>query len=213
MVDQLGNLRRDFIKGGLSLNHLDQNPFSQTEKWLKEAIASDQPEPNALTLATAGPSGVPHARIVLLKEIQPKGLVFYTNYESDKGEEMALCPNVAVLFFWPLLERQIRIEGAVEKLPPEVSDLYFASRPRASQLGAWASPQSRVVSDYSDLECAYADVVKQFEGREIPRPSHWGGYIIKPRKFEFWQGRPSRLHQRYRYLLAGDAWEIETLAP
>ncbi|MCA1745361.1 MAG: pyridoxal 5'-phosphate synthase, partial [Bacteroidales bacterium] len=137
MENQLDSLRSDFTQGGLSLDNLDPDPFHQTEKWLKEAIESKQPEPNAMALATAGPSGVPHSRIVLLKDIHSDGLVFYTNYESDKGEEMALCPHVAVLFFWPLLERQMRIEGVVEKLPPEVSDIYFASRPRASQLGAW----------------------------------------------------------------------------
>jgi pyridoxamine 5'-phosphate oxidase len=213
MVDQLGNLRRDFLSGVLLLSDLNPDPFKQTGKWLKEAIDSGEAEPNAMTLATAGPSGFPHARIVLLKEIQAQGLVFYTNYESDKGEEMAYCHNVAVLFFWPLLERQIRVEGAVEKIPAEVSDLYFASRPRASQLGAWASPQSRVVPDFACLENNYASVSKKFEGQEVPRPSHWGGYVIKPRKFEFWQGRAGRLHQRYRYQPSGGAWHIETLAP
>ncbi len=213
MEDQLDSLRRDFAMGGLSLNILDADPIKQTEQWLKEAIESKQPEPNAMSLATAGPSGVPHSRIVLLKDIQSGGLVFYTNYESDKGEEMALCPNVAVLFFWPLLERQIRVEGMAEKLPSEVSDHYFASRPRASRIGAWASAQSRVVADYAFLEKTYADVSKQFEGGEVPRPDHWGGYIIKPRKFEFWQGMPGRLHQRYRYIHTEDAWQIQTLAP
>lgn len=209
----MDSLRSDFIRGGLSLDNLNPDPFHQTEKWLKEAIESCQPEPNAMALATAGPSGVPHSRIVLLKDIQSDGLVFYTNYESDKGEEMALCPHVAVLFFWPLLERQIRMEGVVEKLPPEVSDAYFASRPRASQLGAWVSAQSRVVANYEFLEKTYADVTKQYDGKEVPRPAHWGGYLIKPRKFEFWQGRPGRLHQRFRYVHAGEVWQIETLAP
>lgn len=213
MEEQFEGLRSDFSKGGLSLNNLDRNPFDQTQQWLREAIESKQPEPNAMSLATTGPSGVPHSRIVLLKDIQANGLVFYTNYESDKGEEMALYPHVAVLFFWPMLERQLRIEGTVEKLSSEVSDLYFASRPRASQLGAWASPQSRVVPDYQFLEDTYSDVTKKFDGREVPRPAHWGGYIIKPGKFEFWQGRPGRLHQRYRYVNAGDDWRIETMAP
>jgi pyridoxamine 5'-phosphate oxidase len=213
MEEQLDSLRSDFTRGGLSLNNLDGNPFRQTEQWLKEAIASKQPEPNAMALATAGPSGVPHSRIVLLKDIRQDGLVFFTNYESDKGEEMALCPHVAMLFFWPLLERQLRIEGVAEKLVPELSDVYFTSRPRPSQLGAWASPQSRVVADYEFLEKTYADVRQQFEGKEVPRPGHWGGYIIKPRKFEFWQGRPGRLHQRFRYVNVGNEWPIETLAP
>ncbi|GAO29198.1 pyridoxamine 5'-phosphate oxidase [Geofilum rubicundum] len=213
MGNQLGNLRRDFLSGGLSLDDLNPDPLKQTGEWLKAAIDSGEAEPNAMTLATAGPAGFPHARIVLLKEILTDGLVFYTNYESDKGEEMAYCQNVAVLFFWPGLERQIRVEGVVEKVPAEVSDLYFASRPRASQLGAWASPQSRVVPDFAYLENNYAAVLKKFEGREVPRPSHWGGYLIKPRKFEFWQGRAGRLHQRFRYQLSGGAWSIETLAP
>ncbi len=213
MEDQFDSLRRDFAMGGLSLNRLDADPIKQTEQWLQEAIASKQPEPNAMALATAGPSGVPHSRIVLLKDIYSGGLVFYTNYESDKGEEIALCPNVALLFFWPMLERQIRIEGIAEKLPAEVSDLYFASRPRASQIGAWASAQSRVVANYEFLEKNYAEVTREFEGAQVPRPEHWGGYIIKPRKFEFWQGRPGRLHQRYRYTHTDNAWQIETLAP
>lgn len=213
MEDQLDSLRNDFTRGGLFLSQLDRNPFHQSKQWLKEAIESKLPEPNAMALATAGPSGVPHSRIVLLKDIRLDGLVFFTNYESDKGEEMALCPNVAGLFFWPLFERQLRFEGVAEKLPPEESDVYFASRPRPSQLGAWASPQSRVVADYDFLEKTYADVSQLFEGQAVPRPAHWGGYIIRPRKFEFWQGRPGRLHQRFRYVNAGDDWTIETLAP
>jgi pyridoxamine 5'-phosphate oxidase len=213
MEDKFEKLRRDFAKGGLLLENLHHDPFIQTQKWLQDAIESKEPEPNAMSLATAAPSGVPHSRIVLLKDIHSNGLVFYTNYESDKGEEIALCPNVAVLFFWPLLERQVRIEGVAEKLPPEVSDLYFASRPRASQIGAWASAQSRVVADYAFLEKIYAAVSAKFEGKEVPRPDYWGGYLIKPQKFEFWQGRSGRLHQRYRYLVAASGWHIQTLAP
>ena len=209
----MDGLRRDFSRGVLALSNLARNPFQQTRQWLQEAIESKHPEPNAMALSTVGPSGVPHSRIVLLTEIQPNGLVFFTNYESDKGEEIALCPNEAVLFFWPLLERQLRVEGVAEKLPPEESDVYFASRPRPSQLGAWASPQSRVVADYGFLEKTYAEVTQQFECRDVTRPDHWGGYLIKPEKFEFWQGRPGRLHQRFRYVFVGDEWSIETLAP
>jgi len=213
MKADFNSLRNNFLKGGLLLKDLDPDPFKQTSAWLNEAVATKQPDANAMSLSTVGKSGEPHSRIVLLKEIQDDGIVFYSNYKSDKGYEISQNPRVALLFFWSFMERQLRIEGVVEKLPEEISDLYFASRPRASQLGAWSSAQSSVIENYQILEKAFAEAEKKFKGANVPRPDYWGGYIVKPNKFEFWQGRPSRLHQRFRYNIIGNEWNIESVAP
>lgn len=210
----LAGLRKEFTQGGLAPESLAADPRQQLQLWLDEAIAVEHTEPNAMTLATAGADGRPHARVVLLKGLEEGGLVFYTNYQSAKGREMAENPWVSVLFFWPLLERQVRVEGKVQQLPSELSDAYFASRPRASQLGAWASPQSEEVSAYEVLEQRFREVEERFKGRPVPRPPHWGGYLLVPDSYEFWQGRPGRLHQRYRYVSSeGSDWRREVLAP
>lgn len=210
----LAGLRKEFTWGGLAPENLATDPRQQLQLWLDEAIAVEHTEPNAMTLATAGADGRPHARVVLLKGLEEGGLVFYTNYQSAKGREMAENPWVSVLFFWPLLERQVRVEGKVQQLPSELSDAYFASRPRVSQLGAWASPQSEEVSAYEVLEQRFREVEERFKGRPVPRPPHWGGYLLVPDSYEFWQGRPGRLHQRYRYVSSeGSDWRREVLAP
>lgn len=210
----LAGLRKEFTQGGLAPESLAADPRQQLQLWLDEAIAVEHTEPNAMTLATAGADGRPHARVVLLKGLEEGGLVFYTNYQSAKGREMAENPWVSVLFFWPLLERQVRVEGKVQQLPSELSDAYFASRPRVSQLGAWASPQSEEVSAYEVLEQRFREVEERFKGRPVPRPPHWGGYLLVPDSYEFWQGRPGRLHQRYRYVSSeGSDWRREVLAP
>ena len=210
----LAGLRKEFTRGGLAPENLANDPRQQLQLWLDEAIAVEHTEPNAMTLATAGADGRPHARVVLLKGLEEGGLVFYTNYQSAKGREMAENPWVSVLFFWPLLERQVRVEGKVQQLPSELSDAYFASRPRVSQLGAWASPQSEEVSAYEVLEQRFREVEERFKGRPVPRPPHWGGYLLVPDSYEFWQGRPGRLHQRYRYVSSeGSDWRREVLAP
>jgi pyridoxamine 5'-phosphate oxidase len=183
------------------------------ESWLFNAIQTGQPEPLAMQLSTVGLDGRPHSRIVLLKGIEDGVLVFFTNYESAKGKELQENPKVAGLFFWPQLERQLRIEGSVTKVSEETSEAYFATRPRESQIGAWASPQSNVVDSQEKLVRLYETAEKRFVGQPVPRPTHWGGYAIKPVLFEFWQGQPGRLHHRFRYEEEGNIWKITQLAP
>ena len=192
---------------------LNGNPLKQLELWLQEALETGHPESSAMNLSTVDGLNRPHSRMVLLKEIANGGLVFYTNYQSDKGFQMAQNPNVALLLFWPLLERQIRVEGTIEKVSAQTSDAYFSTRPRESQLGAWASPQSRVVTSQEDLDQNYAVMLQQFQGQKVPRPPHWGGYRVIPDLFEFWQGQPGRMHHRFRYCRNENGWIIEQLAP
>ncbi|HLW06005.1 MAG TPA: pyridoxamine 5'-phosphate oxidase [Marinilabiliaceae bacterium] len=210
--NKLSNIRTDFTKNGLWITDLLKDPLQQLEKWLDEAVASELPEPTAMNLSTTDSLGKPHSRIVLLKGLND-GLLFYTNYKSNKGEQITAVPFVSALFFWPQLERQIQVNGKVEKLNETDSDTYFASRPRESQLGAWASPQSQPIESYDLIERNYLEYVDKFQGKEIPRPPHWGGYRILPETYEFWQGRPGRLHQRYKYIKKSDKWKILTLAP
>ncbi|RME93073.1 MAG: pyridoxamine 5'-phosphate oxidase [Bacteroidetes bacterium] len=214
MQRDLSDLRQDYTQGELLMSHMGENPFVQFAEWFEAAGRSNIREPNAMTLATASADGQPHARIVLLKSFDDKGFVFYTNYQSDKGKELADNPRAALLFFWDSMERQVRLEGTVSKVAAEVSTAYFQSRPRGSQLGAWASPQSSVIANREVLEKRLAQVEKTYAGQDIlPRPPHWGGYILLPHQFEFWQGRANRLHDRIRYRSVGGSWFRERLAP
>lgn len=208
-------MRRDYVAGQLRRADLDPDPLVQFDRWFAEACgASDAIEANAMTLATVDDAGAPHARIVLLKDRDARGFRFFTNYDSEKGREIAAEARVALLFHWAPLERQVRIEGVAEKIPAAESDAYFQSRPPASRLGAWASPQSAVLAGREELESRYAEVEKRFADGAIPLPPNWGGYVVRPQVIEFWQGRRSRLHDRFRYRLEpAGGWRIERLAP
>lgn len=212
----IADLRQNYTLAGLSKTEVDSDPVNQFNLWFQQALDADVFEPNAMTLATATPDGKPTARIVLLKGVGQGGFVFFTNYESQKGQQLIVNPYAALVFHWQKLERQVRIEGIVEKIEPEASEKYFHSRPRASQLGAWASDQSRVISKREVLEQKLADLKSQYSNDDttIPLPKHWGGFRVVPNRIEFWQGRPSRLHDRLVYDLKGDgSWEIERLSP
>ena len=212
--DFTNNLRKQYGIFGLEREDLSDNPMEMFKKWFQEALDADIPEPNTMALATVDKDGHPANRIVLVKEIRDDGLVFFTNYKSRKGQDMAQNPNVSVLFFWQPLERQVRIEGKVERLSEEESKEYFVTRPKGSQIGAWASPQSRVIIDRSELEDRVSELEKIYENRDtLPLPAHWGGYLVKAEYFEFWQGRSSRLHDRFEYRKENDGWEINRLAP
>ena len=207
-------IREDYSKGSLSENDTLANPFEQFELWFNQAIASQVLEPNAMVLSTINKDGYPSSRVVLLKDLKADSLSFFTNYTSQKGRDIAEYDKVSLLFFWGELQRQVRIEGRVTYLSPEDSDEYFASRPRGSQIGAWSSPQSAVIADRSILEERVSDKEKQFGDVEaIPRPSFWGGYAVLPVRFEFWQGRSSRLHDRIIYTLSNSEWIKTRLAP
>jgi pyridoxamine 5'-phosphate oxidase len=212
----IAKLRKEYKLASLSENDADADPFKQFDKWLKEAIAAELPEPTAMSLSTAAarPDELarPSSRIVLLKEFDARGFVFYTNYESRKGKELASNPLASLLFFWVELERQVRIEGHTEKISAAESDAYYQIRPVGSRLGAWASPQSEVIADRAWLEKRLAEVTERYHG-DPPRPPHWGGYRVRPALIEFWQGRSSRLHDRISYRLDGRHWVIERLAP
>ena len=206
--------RREYEAEGLRRADLAADPFSQFATWLKEAEAACPQDATSMTLATADIDGKPAARIVLLKGFDEQGLVWYTDSRSDKGRQMAQNPQAALLFYWAPLERQVRITGTVEALPDETADAYFISRPKASQLSAAASAQSRVVADRAELEQRVVDLESSVGEGEVPRPRAWIGYRLQPDSFEFWQGRPSRLHDRLRYQLQTDAsWQIDRLAP
>jgi pyridoxamine 5'-phosphate oxidase len=206
-------LRTDYETRSLDKQTAKPNPFEQFEMWLEEAIAEAVDEPNAMVLTTAASNGKTSARIVLLRGFDQKGFVFYTNYDSRKGREIAQNPNASLLFFWAKLERQIRIEGVISKIDRRQTEEYFASRPRESQIGAWASLQSDVIAERSELEDKIAALEKQFEGKEVPCPENWGGYVLQPDLFEFWQGRKSRLHDRLCYTKIKSNWNIERLSP
>lgn len=208
----LANLRQEYMRAGLSEADAHADPLAQFERWFGEALAADLPLPNAMTLATTAPDGAPDARIVLLKGVEGGGFVFYTNYESRKGRQLAVRPEACLVFFWAPLERQVRIDGRVEKVPAAESDAYFQSRPLGARLSAHASAQSAVVKDRQTLE-ASLEKQEQIHGQKPPRPAHWGGYRVIPARIEFWQGRANRLHDRLLYRRQASAWTIERLAP
>lgn len=213
MTTSIADIRKDYKQHSLNESDIAANPFVQFEQWWNEAIASEIDEVNAMTLATATKDGIPSARIVLLKGYDSDGFVFFTNYNSHKGQELSENPQAALVFFWKELERQVRIEGLVEKVSEAESDAYFNSRPEGSRIGAWASPQSSVINDRSIIESNVDALTKQYSGQSIPRPAHWGGYRVKPQVIEFWQGRSSRLHDRFKFTATGDTWKRERLAP
>ncbi|MFN0313765.1 MAG: pyridoxamine 5'-phosphate oxidase [Burkholderiales bacterium] len=213
MQKTVAQLRREYAREKLDESQVAPDPFDQFGRWFTQARESGLTDANAMTLATCDAESRPAARIVLLKDFDARGFVFFTNYESRKGHELARNPGAALLFYWHALERQIRIEGSIEKVSAIESDEYFQSRPLGARLGAWASPQSEVVPNRAFLEQRYADFAGRYES-DPPRPPHWGGYRIKPNLLEFWQGRPDRMHDRIRYRLQNEMrWEIERLAP
>ena len=209
------HLRQDYVSDSLNISDMDTEPASQFHHWFQDALKADIPEPNAMTLATATPDGKPSARVVLLKDYSPNGFTFFTNYGSRKAAELDRNPQVALAFLWLGLHRQVRIEGQVERLSATASQAYFQSRPRGSQVGAWASPQSSVLADRTWLLGRVEAIEKQYEGQEnLPLPEFWGGYLVKPTLFEFWQGQTSRLHDRFQYTPKEDGgWLIQRLAP
>jgi pyridoxamine 5'-phosphate oxidase len=207
------NLRKEYTRAGLSRSDVDPDPIVQFHEWFEETLAADLHEPNAMILATATQDGRPSARTVLLKGYDRRGFVFYTNYEGRKAHELEANPACALLFYWGELERQVRIEGHANRLPDEESDAYFASRPRGSRLGAWASQQSRPVEHRSVLEERIRALEAEYESREVPRPPFWGGYRVYPEVVEFWQGRQNRLHDRLVYHRTRGGWKMERLQP
>ena len=213
MDREVADLREEYTKAGLDESDLSPNPIEQFRRWFEEALNAGLHEPNAMTLATATPDGKPSARVVLLKGYDERGFVFYTNFEGRKGRELDENPRCALLFYWGELERQVRIEGRASRVPDGEADAYFASRPRGSQLGAWASAQSREVEGREVLEDRLRKLEAEYEGREVPRPPFWGGYRVEPDVFEFWQGRENRLHDRLAYGREGGMWRVSRLQP
>lgn len=213
MKQSIADIRKEYTALSLKSSEVDKNPVDQFLSWFNMALNAKIMEPNAMTLSTVENSK-PSSRVVLLKGVENQEFVFYTNYNSSKGEQMAASPEVALTFFWPELERQVRIEGSVQKVDESTSDAYFKSRPRSSQIGAWVSPQSEVIENRGVLDKRLEEVELKFKDKEVERPNHWGGYTVKPNLIEFWQGRPSRLHDRIQYTLnEAEGWKIDRLAP
>jgi pyridoxamine 5'-phosphate oxidase len=210
----IADLRREYTTRGLHERDLDPSPFIHFGKWFQEALSAELIDPNAMTLATSSREGKPSARIVLLKDFDQRGFVFYSNYESRKGLELESNPYGAILFFWAEVERQVIINGKVSRLSRKESEEYFHTRPVGSQIGAWASRQSQVICGPEVLESRVKELKRKYRGKEIPMPSYWGGFLLDPCTFEFWQGRPNRLHDRLRYTLQPKGhWQIERLSP
>jgi pyridoxamine 5'-phosphate oxidase len=210
----LAGLRREYTLAGLRRADLDPDPMAQFTKWFQQALAANLPEANAMTLATSDKLGHPSARIMLLKAVDERGFVFFSNYESRKGRELEINPNAALLFYWPELERQIRVTGTVTKIARDESVKYFITRPKGSRLAALVSNQSEPIPDRGLLEKRMAALFAKYPGEEVPTPPAWGGYCLAPLRLEFWQGRPSRLHDRFEYLkLLDDSWQLDRLAP
>lgn len=213
MKDKVSGIREEYDKNTLEIADLSPNPIVQFEYWFDEAVQSGAAEPHAFVVSTADANGHPAGRVVLLRNATDEGFSFFTNYSSRKGHDIEANPSACATFFWQALQRQVRIEGTIEKLSAAESDEYFASRPRESQIGAWASHQSEVLNSRQELEERFAKLTAEYEGRTIPRPPHWGGYIIRPSRIEFWQGRPSRLHDRFLYIFENNKWSINRLNP
>lgn len=213
MTDDISQLRRTYDVAALREQDFAADPIEQFQRWMKDALNAHILEPNGCALATVRRDGRPTVRTVLLKGVDPRGFVFFTNYESDKSRELAAFPHACLNFWWDNLARQVRIEGRVEQTSPEESDAYFATRPRDSQLGAWVSPQSQVIAGRDLLWERWSEFSARFAGGPVPRPPHWGGWRLIPDLVEFWQGQPSRLHDRLRYRRAAGAWVLERLAP
>lgn len=210
----IASLRPDFDKEGLLDENIPADPFSLFEAWLHTALAEGDPYANAMTLCTYGTDGVPDARVVLLRNLGYGGLTFYTNYNSKKGRDLAVHPKACLLFFWKEHVRQVKVQGEVKRLPASDSDDYFASRPFGSQVSAWASQQSEVVASRKVLDNKFERAFEKFRNRSVPRPQHWGGYVLLPTAFEFWQGQMGRLHDRVRYCMRGNGdWQMERLMP
>jgi pyridoxamine 5'-phosphate oxidase len=212
-VTELHPARLEYRVDVLDESDLDRDPLVTVRRWIDDAVAAELPEPTAVTLATADAEGCPDARIVLLRGVDEHGVRWFTNRRSVKGDQLAATPCAAIVAHWQPLERQVRLRGDVELLADEESDAYFASRPRESQLGAWASAQSAPIADRQALKARVAEVTARFDGRDVPRPPHWGGYLLRPDTVELWQGRPARLHDRFRYHRVGDGWQWRRLQP
>jgi pyridoxamine 5'-phosphate oxidase len=211
--EPIGSMRRNYLRNELLESTISKNPFEQFQSWFEEAKNSTILEANAMTLSTVTKDGRPSSRVVLLKDIREDGYSFYTNYNSKKGLEIANNPFGSLLFFWDVLEKQVRIDGKIQKLSREEAQIYFNSRPFESKIGAWASNQSESIPNRDFIENKYSDLLEKFKGKEVPMPEYWGGYKLIPDSFEFWQGRPSRLHDRIEYRLVESSWVISRLSP
>jgi pyridoxamine 5'-phosphate oxidase len=214
MKNSIADLRRDYTRASLDVSNVDSDPVKQFETWFNDALRAEVIEPNAMTLSTVNAQGRPSSRVVLLKGVENRKFVFFTNYQSRKGRELESNAACALNFFWPDLERQVCVQGIADKVDPKISEAYFKSRPKMSQIGAWTSPQSTIIKDRSILEERFAQIQSKYkEDNELPKPHQWGGYEIDPLVIEFWQGRPGRLHDRIEYTKVDGQWKIHRLAP